>query len=93
LLEKLKDKFDLTPEELPLLTLYRRHSIWHEVRPLAKPVCRDPDDDWVLATALAGQAQAIVTGDADLLDLGAFQGVAILSPRQFMERWHGPTID
>jgi putative PIN family toxin of toxin-antitoxin system len=89
LLEKLRDKFDLTPEDLPLLTLYRRQATWCEVRPLDVPVCRDPDDGCVLATALAGQAEAIVTGDADLLVLGAFQGIAILSPRQIIERWHG----
>ena len=74
---------------LALLALYRRQAAWCEVRPLDAPVCRDPDDDWVLATALAGQADAIVTGDADLLVLDVFQGIAILSPRQFIERWHG----
>ena len=57
-----------------------------EPPPLEKPVCRDPDDDWVLATAVAGQAEAIVTGDGDLLALGKYQGVAILTPRQFIER-------
>ena len=89
LLEKLRDKFDLTADDLPLLALYRRQAVWCEVRPLDAPVCRDPDDDWVLATALAGRAEAIVTGDADLLVLGAFEGIAILSPRQFIERWPG----
>jgi putative PIN family toxin of toxin-antitoxin system len=36
---------------------------------LNKSVCRDPDDDWVLATALAARADVIVTGDKDLLVL------------------------
>lgn len=86
LVEKLRDKFGLAVGDLPLLGLYRRHATWVEPRPLEKPVCRDPDDDWVLATAVAGQAQAIVTGDDDLLALGDYQGVAILGPRQLIQR-------
>lgn len=53
---------------------------------LPQPVCRDKDDDWVLATALAGGAEILVSGDKDLLVLKEFQGVKILSPRQFVER-------
>lgn len=46
---------------------------------------RDPDDDHVLAAAVAGVADAIVTGDKDLLVLEAYDGVAILTPRGFWE--------
>jgi len=57
------------------------------VRPAALPatVCRDPADDVVLATALAARAPLIVTGDGDLLVLGQYQGIRILTPRQFLE--------
>jgi uncharacterized protein len=48
-------------------------------------VCRDKDDDVVLATALAGKADVIVTGDDDLIVLNKFRGIRILSPRQFLE--------
>jgi uncharacterized protein len=50
-------------------------------RPLPAPVCRDPDDDMVLATALAANATAIVSGDQDLLVLGKFRDIPILNPR------------
>lgn len=50
---------------------------------LAAPVCRDPDDDVVLGTTVAAGADAIVTGDRELLDLGTFQAMRILSPRTF----------
>jgi putative PIN family toxin of toxin-antitoxin system len=56
-----------------------------EPMPLLKSICRDEDDDWVLATALAGHSEIIVTGDKDLLVLKQFQGIKILSPRQFVE--------
>ena len=56
-----------------------------EPESLSKPVCRDADDDIVLATALAARAEVIVTGDADLLVLKKFQGIKIISPRQFVE--------
>ena len=55
---------------------------------LPKRVCRDPDDDLVLATAIAGRADLIVTGDNDLLVLKRFGGIRILSPRQVLEILH-----
>ena len=33
-------------------------------------ICRDPDDDWVIACAVVGKADVIASGDKDLLDLG-----------------------
>jgi putative PIN family toxin of toxin-antitoxin system len=82
----LRKKFGLAPDDLPILALYRQHGRWCEPQKLADPVSRDPDDDWVLATALAGNAEAIVSGDADLLTLGGYSGVELLSPRQFVSR-------
>jgi putative PIN family toxin of toxin-antitoxin system len=48
--------------------------------------CRDPKDDKFLEVAVHGQADAIVTGDQDMLDLNPFRGIAILAPRQYVER-------
>ncbi|MEC4985817.1 MAG: putative toxin-antitoxin system toxin component, PIN family [Oscillatoria sp. PMC 1068.18] len=46
----------------------------------------DPDDDKILATAIAGQANYIVSGDKrDLLTLKQVEGIPILSPRQALE--------
>ena len=56
-----------------------------EPEALLKPISRDRDDDWVLATALSGRAEIIVSGDQDLLVLKEFQGIRILTPRQFVE--------
>lgn len=54
--------------------------------PLASPVCDDPDDDVVLACALAAQAAAIVSGDDDLLRLSVFQGIPILTAPELLAR-------
>jgi putative PIN family toxin of toxin-antitoxin system len=53
---------------------------------LAQPVCRDPDDDHVLALALAAHVDLIVSGDDDLLVLHTFAGIPILTPAQAVLR-------
>jgi putative PIN family toxin of toxin-antitoxin system len=85
LAEKLREKFGLHPDELPLLKIYEDEATVIKPSRLPKPVCRDADDDEVLATALAAKAEIILTGDKDLLVLKEFQGIKILSPRQFVE--------
>lgn len=52
---------------------------------LASQVCRDPDDDNILAAALSGPCDCVVTGDKDLLVLKRYEGVAIYSPRDFLK--------
>lgn len=49
-------------------------------------VVRDPDDAWVLASAVAGGADVLVTGDADLLSVANAAPIPILTPRAFWER-------
>ena len=46
---------------------------------------RDPDDLWVVASATAGQADMLVTGDKDLLDVKGIPPLPILSPRSAWE--------
>ncbi len=49
---------------------------------LVEPVCRDPDDDKLLALAIAAKVDVIVSGDNDLLTLGRFRDTPILTPSQ-----------
>ena len=46
-------------------------------------ISADRDDDYVLACALEGEAECIVSGDPHLLDLKSYQGIPILTPRDF----------
>lgn len=46
--------------------------------------CPDADDDKVLAAAIEGRAEYVVTGDGPFLALGEVQGVRILTPRAFL---------
>jgi putative PIN family toxin of toxin-antitoxin system len=57
-----------------------------EAVPILFPIraCRDPKDDKFLEVAVHGRADAIVTGDADLLDLNPFSGIVILTPREYL---------
>jgi putative PIN family toxin of toxin-antitoxin system len=69
-----------------ILALLREHVA--VVRPAKVPAdaCRDRSDLAVLGTAVAAGADYLVTGDRDLLDLGDFHGIPILSPRAFHDR-------
>jgi len=82
----LQRKFEVTPAVRAFLKAFRQQTRLVEPRALPTPVCRDPDDDVVLATAVAASADVIVTGDQDLLVLSAYEGVSIVSPRRFLER-------
>lgn len=48
-------------------------------------VTRDPKDDAVVACAKEGQAGYIVSGDRDLLDLGYYEDIQVVTPQQFVD--------
>lgn len=84
--EKLTEKIKAPPEDVDeAVELERSRMEVLTPEPLSDPVCRDPDDDVVLATALAARADCLITGDSDLLDLDAFRGIPILRPAAFWE--------
>jgi putative PIN family toxin of toxin-antitoxin system len=51
----------------------------------ARVIADDPDDDAVLSCAKEGNAAYIVTGDKHLLSLGAYEGIKIVTPVQFLQ--------
>lgn len=52
---------------------------------LPRSICRDPDDDEIIGTAVAGSCDCIVTGDKDLLDLKETAGIVVIPSSQFWE--------
>lgn len=79
-------KFGWTKEKaMEAVALYRGHFTLVEPKPLERPVCRDPDDDHVIAVALHAGTDAVITGDKDLLSLVSHQGLRFISPREFWD--------
>ena len=52
----------------------------------AKGCSCDADDDEVLALAVTGHADAIISGDRDLLELVCHEGILILTPAEYLQR-------
>jgi uncharacterized protein len=63
----------------------RARAVIVEPDPTVRDIASDEEDDLVLATAVAGNVGFLVTGDRHLQGLERFRGVAILSPRQFLD--------
>lgn len=54
--------------------------------PELRVVTNDPNNDPIIAAAVAAEADYLVTGDrAHLLPIGAYQGIRIVSPNEFLE--------
>ena len=71
---------------------YRDMTSLITARKMTQQICRDADDDAVLACALAARAQLIVTGDKDLRILHPFQNIAILPPADALKLIDNSTI-
>lgn len=74
----------LTPAQM--IGNYRRLAEPIAARKLARQISRDVDDDSVLACALAASADLIVSGDDDLLELKAYQGIPIVTVSEALKR-------
>jgi len=51
---------------------------------LPQQVCEDPHDDKFIAAAIGSRTKIIVSGDKHLLRVSGYQGVSVLTPRQFI---------
>jgi putative PIN family toxin of toxin-antitoxin system len=85
---KIARKFSSFLNELPQMELLLEQDA--EVVKLGAitiDVCRDPDDNHILETAILGNCRIIVTGDKGLLVLKKYQGVSILTPADFTDNF------
>jgi putative PIN family toxin of toxin-antitoxin system len=89
----LTQKFKLSAEALESVTavLDRCEAAPASGEPSPVPV-RDPDDELVLADAVAAGVQVLVTGDKDLLEIAEQSPIPILSPRAFMMLTRGGAL-
>jgi putative PIN family toxin of toxin-antitoxin system len=83
----LRDKFDREVDRVlreELLQEYERLCALVQI-PFPIHACRDPKDDKFLEVAVHGLADAIITGDGDLLALNPFRGIAIFAPADYLK--------
>ncbi len=68
----------------------RQYQLWCEMVTITEspdvPECRDPRDRMFLELAVAARADALVTGDGDLLTLAPVFAVPIITPTELMAR-------
>jgi len=85
----LRKKFSAADEEVQDALLLIEEAVQTVVHPTEKitGVCRDAADDNILACILAAEADCLVTGDSDLLELKTFHGIPIITPRDFELRF------
>lgn len=86
----LRDRFHATTAQMAAVESELRDEtiIAKPAKPSPVPV-RDPDDRWVLASAIAGKADMLVTGDQDLLAVAGEVAIAIVNPRGCWEQLRG----
>lgn len=81
----LMKKFKLTSidiSEISTIVLEAASEILHKLGPIPN-ICRDPNDDMIIACAIDAAADYIVTGDEDLLILKRYKDIVIINPRNF----------
>ena len=82
-----RSKYHIEPDDITALVNLIRLRGELVADPARKvTACRDPKDDKFLEAALAAQTDCIVSGDADLLDMTAFEEIPILRPAEFLAR-------
>jgi uncharacterized protein len=80
---KFKRFFDLKDVEALLLTI-GTHAEFITVKTQVK-LCRDPKDDFLLALALDSNADVLLSGDSDLLEIGEIGQTSIMTMTRFLE--------
>jgi putative PIN family toxin of toxin-antitoxin system len=71
----------------PVLDLVIRESRIVEPFPVAEDVCDDREDLKFLACAISGHATCVVSGDRALLRASGYEGIEVVTPRDFLTRF------
>ncbi len=84
--EDLSSKFQ-TIDILPIIELVTIHGQFVDAQGFDISACEDPDDDKFLECAVAGKCKTIISGDKHLLKLAGYEGITVLSPRDFVDKY------
>lgn len=84
--DKFRVKYHILPDDITVLVNLIRLRGELVIPTQSVTACRDPKDDKFLEAALAGEADCLVSGDADLLDMVAFENIPILRPAELLAR-------
>ncbi len=79
-------KFSLTEKEIKMIIEEYILPFFEVVEPKESisGICNDPDDDKFLVCALSGNAEYIISGDKKLCSLKKYNGVKIITAREFL---------
>ncbi len=81
-------KFALTYDEIEVLIEDEVLPFFEIVDPVEEvSACKDPDDDIFISCAVSGSAEYIISGDNDLLDLGEFRSIRIITPSALIKHF------
>ncbi|MCC6300347.1 MAG: putative toxin-antitoxin system toxin component, PIN family [Anaerolineales bacterium] len=83
---KIREKYHIQPNDAEALINLVRLRGELVIPKRTVTACRDPKDNKFLEAALAGEADAVVTGDDDLLVLHPFESMDILRPAELLEK-------
>jgi uncharacterized protein len=82
--EKLTGKFGFSKREInSVIRILKSRCTIVQTEDLPSPISRDPDDDNIIAAAIAGLCDCIITGDKDLLVLNQVSDIPIIPPNHF----------
>ena len=82
-----RDKFSVTSSQVDrFISILARNAKMVSVHCISKVILEDPNDDMILATALIGKANYIISGDKHLLKIASYNKLKIVSVTEFINK-------
>ena len=83
---KIRKRYALTSDDIQrTVANLLKYSVLVQDPTISNVIEQDPDDNKILATAIAGKADYIISGDMHLLTLNNYRGIDIVTPKRFCE--------
>lgn len=72
---------------IPIFNMILSRSKMVSIKKLSHQICDDPDDDKFIACALVSNTKLIVSGDKHLLKISGFEGIRVVKPKVFVDKY------